>query len=265
MKIRAIAMNTFASLVRDKLLIVFCLLFLCVLLLMLGMLSAMKSISQSAEAFAASWLMMLTGIMSMVSGLGSLLAAWAAAHAVWSEMKSGTILAVMARPVRRWEFLLGKYLGVLMLMAVYAVFLLGMSYLLAWIGGERIQSTPWALIAYPMTRYAIYSAMAMLLVTALHPAISFGIVMVVSVAASMLGPDSGFGAFVPQWLRETVYTALPSTGLLSEAQFLTVTQERLKQAPWTNHAIALAYGWDYALVLFLLAVWAFRRRALARN
>jgi ABC-type transport system involved in multi-copper enzyme maturation permease subunit len=181
-------------------------------------------------------------------------------------MKSGTILAVMARPVRRWEFLLGKYLGVQMLMAVYVLFLFGMNYLLAWIGSERIQSTPWVLIAYPMVRYAIYSAMAMLLATALHPVLSFGIVMVVSVLASMLGPGgSALGRFVPAWLRGAAYSVLPSTDLLSETRFLTITEARLKLVPWTNHAIALAYGLDYALVLFLLAVWAFRRRGLVRN
>jgi ABC-type transport system involved in multi-copper enzyme maturation permease subunit len=263
MKIRAIAFNTFAGLVRDKLLIVFCAVFLCVLLLMLGTLSMMKAATEGTDM--PTWIPMIGAIMGLVSGLGSLLAAWAAADAVWSEMKSGTILAVMARPVRRWEFLLGKYLGVQMLMAVYVLFLFGMNYLLAWIGSERIQSTPWVLIAYPMVRYAIYSAMSMLLVKALHPVFSFGIVMVVSVLASMLGPASDLGAFVPAWLRGAVYAVLPSTDLLSETRFLTITQARLKLVPWTNHAIALAYGLDYALVFFLLAVWAFRRRGLVRN
>jgi ABC-type transport system involved in multi-copper enzyme maturation permease subunit len=245
------------------LLIIFCAVFLCVLLLMLGMLSMMKEQTEGTDMPA--WIPLIGAIMGLVSGLGSLLAAWAAADAVWSEMRSGTILAVMARPVRRWEFLLGKYLGVQLLMAVYVLFLFGMSYLLAWIGGARIQSTAWVLIAYPMVRYAIYSAMAMLLATALHPVLSFGIVMVVSVLASMLGPGgSALGRFVPAWLRGAAYSVLPSTDLLSETRFLTITEARLKLVPWTNHAIALAYGLDYAL-LFLLAVWAFRRRGLVRN
>jgi len=44
-----------------------------------------------------------------------------------------------------------------------------------------------------------------------------------------------------------------------------ITQASLKPIPWSNHAIALAYGLDYAAVLFLLAVWSFRRRALTRD
>ena len=47
-----------------------------------------------------------------------------------------------------------------------------LSWLLAWIGGERIQSTPWVLLAYPMVRYAVYAAVAMALVTVLHPVVT---------------------------------------------------------------------------------------------
>jgi len=52
--------------------------------------------------------------MYMVSGRGKFAGGMGGADAVATEMKSGTILAGVARPVKRWEFLLGKYLGVLM-------------------------------------------------------------------------------------------------------------------------------------------------------
>ena len=51
----------------------------------------------------------VSAIMSLVSGFGSLLAAWAAADAVALEVRSGTMLAVLARPVRRWEYPLVRY------------------------------------------------------------------------------------------------------------------------------------------------------------
>ncbi|MBZ5579681.1 MAG: ABC transporter permease [Acidobacteriia bacterium] len=265
MKIRAIAQNTFSTLVRDKLLIVFAVIFLCVLLLMIGSLTVMKTAAATDPSVLQSTeLPLIGGIMSLVSGLGSLLAVWASADSLWSELKSGTILAVMARPVRRWEFLLGKFLGVQWLMAIYVLFLLVMSYLLAWIGGARIQSTPWVLIVYPMVRYAIYSAFSLLLATVLHPVVTLGIVVVNAVVTDMVGPD-GNARFLPDWLRSAVYAALPSTGLLSESRFLTITEAKLKQIPWTEHAIALAYGLDCALVFLLLAMWAFRRRGLVRN
>src|ERR1700683_3470857 len=156
MKIRAIALNTFSSLLRNKLIILFCAGFVCVLLLMLTPMMLAKSMGRTMSASQVQGLVLgeVSAIMSFVSGFGSLLAAWAAADAVAGEVRSGTILAVLARPVRRWEFLLGKYLGVQFLMVLYVLCGLAMSYFLAGIGGESIQSNPLPLVIYPLVRYA---------------------------------------------------------------------------------------------------------------
>jgi ABC-type transport system involved in multi-copper enzyme maturation permease subunit len=266
MKVRAIALNTFAGFLRNKLIVLFLAVFVGILLLFLTPLLAMKAMSGPAAAQMESPVLTLVGaLMTMISGFGSLLAAWSAADTVADEMKSGTILAVMARPVRRWEFLLGKYLGVHLLMAVYVLFMFGFSYLLTWIGGERIQTTPWVLIAYPLVRYAIYSAISMFLVTMMHPVLAFGLVLVTSILTFMVSPGARPPAFLPGPLRAIVYTLLPSTELLSESRFLTITQTSLEKITWDVHAITLSYGLDYALVCFLLAVWSFRRRSLSRD
>ena len=266
MKVRVIALNTFAGFLRNKLIVLFLAVFVGILLLFLTPLLAMKAMSGPAAAQMESPVLTLVGaLMTMISGFGSLLAAWSAADTVADEMKSGTILAVMARPVRRWEFLLGKYLGVQLLMAVYVLFMFGFSYLLTWIGGERIQTTPWVLIAYPLVRYAIYSAISMFLVTMMHPVLAFGLVLVTSILTFMVSPGARPPAFLPGPLRAIVYTLLPSTELLSESRFLTITQTSLEKITWDVHAITLSYGLDYALVCFLLAVWSFRRRSLSRD
>src|SRR5580658_781677 len=127
MKVRAIALSTFGALVRNKAIVLFFAIFLCILLFLMAPMAAMRS-----AGAGESYVLGFVGVfMAVISGFGSLLAAWSAAEAVAGEMKSGTILAVMARPVRRWEFLLGKYLGVQLMMLVYVAFLFGMSYALA--------------------------------------------------------------------------------------------------------------------------------------
>jgi ABC-type transport system involved in multi-copper enzyme maturation permease subunit len=267
MKIRAIALNTFGSLVRNKLIILFCAGFGCLVLLMLSPMMMAKSMGKTMSQSQVQSLVLgeVSAIMGLVSGFGSLLAAWAAADSVAGEVRSGTILAVLARPVRRWEFLLGKYLGVQLLMVVYVFCNLAMSYLLAWIAGQNVQSSPLLLIIYPLARYAIYSAIAMLLVTVMHPMVAFGIVLVIAVLTGMVEPSPNPPAFLPAWLQSGLYVVLPSTGLLSETRFLTITHADLRPVAFSSHLTALAYGLDYALVCFLLAVWAFRRRSLARD
>jgi ABC-type transport system involved in multi-copper enzyme maturation permease subunit len=266
MRIRTLAWITFLALLRNRLIILFFAIFVCIVLLMMTPLLTFKSMMADMPSQAPQMIISLvSAIMSMVSGFGSLLAAWSAADAVASEMKTGTILAVMARPVRRWEFLLGKYFGVLMLMAVYVVFMFGVSYLLAWIGGERLVTNPWVLLVYPMVRYGIYAALAICLVTLMHPIFAFVIVMVSGVLANLAAPSSVGIAFLPQGIRKALFYGLPSMNLLSETNFLAIASAKLEPTPWTQHVTALAYGLDQALVCLLLAAWAFRRRGLTRE
>ncbi len=266
MKIRAIAWNTFNGLLRNKIIILFCAGMICVMLLALTpLMLAKNNRAIGADQMQAIVLQIIGGIMGMVSGFGSLLAAWAAADAVAGEMRSGTILAVMARPVRRWEFLLGKYLGAQLLMVAFVFAMLALNYGMAAIGGVHIQASPWLLIVYPLVRYAIFSAVALLLVTVMHPMIAFGIVLVMSITAQIVAPSAGTPQFMAPWVRKTLFDILPSTSALSEIRFLTVTRATLRVAPWTDHVINLAYGLDYALVCFLIAAWLFRNRTLSRD
>lgn len=264
MKIRTIAFSTFGSFRRNKVIVLFCSLFICVVLLMTTPMMMFKAATtaDNAQQMHGMILNEVTAVISMVSAFGSLLAAWAAADSVASEMKSGTILAVMARPLRRWEFLAGKYLGVLMLMAVYVVAMLGVTLVLAWMGGQSFHTSFWILLAYPLVRYAIWAAIAMFLVTVLHPIFVMGIVVILATLIQIFGSAS---SHVPAWIRLPVHFFLPLTDLLSEDRFLAITRASLKPYPWTNHLTALAYGLDYALVCFLLALWVFQHRSLSRD
>ena len=267
MKIWAIALNTLGTFLRNRLLIVFAVIFACTILLMLTPLLGMKALATAGHAGQAETMVLglVSAIMFFVSGTGSLLAAWCACDSVSSELKSGTILAVMARPVERWEFLVGKYLGVMLLMSAYIVMMYGLSWLLAWIGGTQLHSTTWVLLAYPLVRYAIYGAIALALVTVIHPLMTMGVVLILAVLALIVEPGGKVVHSHWQYVRLPLWIVLPSTSLLSEDRFLTITHAALKQTTWPEHLITLAYGLDYALIFFLLAAWSFHYRNLTRD
>lgn len=267
MKVRAIAVNAFGSFLRDKLLIVFGIVFICVVLLMMTPLLAMRAAITTENATQMQSMVMenIAAIIWLVSGCGSLLAAWVAANSVASEIKNGTILAVMARPITRWQFLLGKFLGVMMLMAAYVVMMFGLSLLLAWMGGQRIHSTLWVLLVYPLVRYAIYAALAMTLVTLMHPVVAWGLTLIAAALALLCGPDGPAVNAKLRIVKAIGYAVLPSTTLLSESRFLTIREAVLRQMTWVDHLTTLAYGADYALVLLLLAMWSFHYRTLKRD
>jgi len=268
MKLKALAFQTFRSFLHNRLILVLLIIAVLVVLIMMTPLFGAKAMrsAQNAAQMESLVLTMVAEIMQFVSGFGSLLAAWAAADAVSSEMSSGTILAVMARPVKRWEFLAGKLAGVMMLMAAYVLMMVGLSFLLAEMGGERIHSSVWVLLVYPLIRYAIWAAIAMALATLMRPIAAMGIIMVLALLISMAS-SQGFASEYPKvrHVLEALGWVLPATGLLSETRFLEITHASLKQTGWLEHLTTISYGLDYALVCLLLAVWSFHYRNLKRD
>jgi hypothetical protein len=98
-------------------------------------------------------------------------------------------------------------------------------------------------------------------VTVLHPIVVMGIVIILATLISIFASVS---SHIPAWVRTPVHLVL-LTNLLSEQRFMVITKASLKTFPWTSHLTVIAYGLDYALVCFLLAVFMFQRRSLARD
>ena len=95
----------------------------------------------------------------------------------------------------------------------------------------------------------------------MHPAVVVGLFWVLATVGALLSPASH--ADIPHWLRAGLYAVLPSAELLSESRFFHLNQATL--ITWKDHLTTIAYGLDYTLVCFLLAVWSFRRRSLSRS
>lgn len=138
--------------------------------------------------------------------------------------------------------------------------------MLFWIGGQRLQAPLWVLAVYPMVRYSIYAAIAMLVATVAHPVITWSLTLLLGLGAAMVVPSEHPPHNVAlRWLKTGLYYLLPSTDFLSEDRFLPIRQATLRQTAWSEHAITLVYGLDYALVFLLLAMWSFHHRNLKRD
>lgn len=267
MKVWTLAASTLESFLHNRLMVVLLLVGIgIILLMMIPLLGVRATITGNNKAMMESVVLeAISDVLTFMSGLGSLLAAWAATDSLLSELKAGTVLAVMARPVKRWEFLLGKYTGVLLLMTGYVAMMIGVTYLLAWLGGQHIHANPVVLFAYPLVRYAVYAAIALLFATVVGPVMSMAGVMIIAIVNSMVEPGSMDWKPRLMWLKTALYYILPSTNLLSEGRFLSLRQAALKPATWLEHGTSLLYGLDYALVILLLAMWSFHGRTLRRD
>lgn len=106
-----ISQNTFRELLRNRVLysLVFFALFLVILMIVLGQLSFAEQYRLSVSLGLASVHMCLMGLTIFVGG-----------SIVFREIDKLTILTVLVRPLSRTQFLIGKYLGFLQLMFVFA-------------------------------------------------------------------------------------------------------------------------------------------------
>jgi len=78
----------------------------------------------------------VSGALDTWSTLCIALAIFMGASAIGSEVSAKTIVTVFARPIRRWEFLLGKWLGI----QAFAVLSLGLGLLVAFTVGSLLDA-----------------------------------------------------------------------------------------------------------------------------
>jgi len=130
-------------------------------------LPTMKNVTSAEVRLAASQLTILMAFMfSGVLALGSTLVA---APSIASDIESGIALAILPRPIRRSQLLMGKWLGLALLVTLYAAGSGLLELLGIWLGTSYLPPNPVASIAFVAAEGIILMTLALLLSTRLAP------------------------------------------------------------------------------------------------
>src|SRR5690606_4097344 len=113
-RIYAIALNTFREAVRSK--ILYAILFFAVLLILGSLAFGELSLYQQERAIQD------LGVV-VITLFGSLIAIYTGVSLLYKEIDKKTIYTIVSKPIERWHFLVGKYLGILITMAVQVAFM----------------------------------------------------------------------------------------------------------------------------------------------
>jgi ABC-type transport system involved in multi-copper enzyme maturation permease subunit len=108
-RVGVVAWNTFREAVRDR--VLYNLVFFALLMMAAAILVGQISIGIEQ-------IVIVTLGLSAVSVIGLLMAVFIGVGLVSKEMDKRTLYALLAKPVRRWEFLLGKFSGLLLTLTV---------------------------------------------------------------------------------------------------------------------------------------------------
>jgi ABC-type transport system involved in multi-copper enzyme maturation permease subunit len=164
--------------------------------------------------------------------------------AVATEIRRGTIRITMTKPVSRSQYLLGKYLGGVVVMAGYALISGAAIALFARFGrvdlSPAMTYAPWLMFC----RQVMLGSLAMLLSLFVHPFLG-----------SVLAFLAGNGLYSA---NNPLYYVLPSYGLFN------VFRQVLQGTLMTGKDVVLltAYAFDFVVLMLLLALWRFRTKEI---
>jgi ABC-type transport system involved in multi-copper enzyme maturation permease subunit len=150
-----VAINTFREAVRDRVLynlVLFA-------LMMIGAAILVGQISIGIER-----LVIINLGLSAISIFGLVMAIFIGVGLVYKEIEKRTLYSLLAKPIRRWQFLVGKYAGLLLTLAVNTTFMtLGLAAALLYVSKRFEPSDASILVAiyFILLQFALVTALAL--------------------------------------------------------------------------------------------------------
>lgn len=253
-RVYAIARNTFREAVRDRVLynlVIF-------VLLLTGGAVFLGELSAAQE----SKIIVDMGLSAMLL-FGVFIAIFVGVGLVYKEIERRTIYAIFSKPVGRGEFLLGKYAGLCLTLAVnVAVMGAGVSIALIYVRGgwDDLALRIWPAVGLVYVELMIVVAVALLFSSFSSPALSalltFFAFVIGHFSAELKSLASTVGSTAARALFTALYYLLPN---LSNYAYITdASHGRTPTA--ANFFGAVAYGLVYIAVLLAASTLVFKRR-----
>jgi len=254
-RIAYIAANTFREAVRDRVLynlIAFA-------VLMSGAAILVGQISIDIER-----LVVVNLGLTAVSLFGVVIAIFIGIGLVSKEIDKRTLYTVLSRPVRRWEFIVGKFLGLAGTLAVNTVCMaIGVFAALLYVSHRFQRSDGWVLVAlyFIVLQFLIITALALLFSSFSSPLLSamfaFSLFIIGSFSEDLRG-FAGISHGVTRWVATLAAYLVPNLSALN------VIAPVAHQQPVAGQLIAFntAYALVYTGMALCGAVLIFERRNL---
>ncbi len=250
MKIAAIAFNMFREAVRDK--VLFNLLFFALLMIFSAGLGGMLTVGERARV--------ITDIgLAAMNIFGVLIAIFLGISLVGKEIDRRTIYNILSKPVRRWAFLLGKYLGLALTLLINLLVMAAVFVLLFKLMDEPIHPTVVVPIAMIYLELLVVIAVSLFFSTFTTMTLS----AIFTLAIYLVGHLSGLllsitekGAPSVRWLGQALYYLLPNFENFNYKRYAS----HLLTIPNGLIGFSILYGLFYIVFLLSLSALSFQNR-----
>lgn len=251
MKIRAIAANTFKEAIRDR--ILYLLLFFAASCIIFSRLLALLTVGDRVKIIKD------VGLASL-SLFGALMAILMGTSLVYKEIEKKTIYTLLSKPIHRYQFLLGKYFGLILTLFIM---LLLMSFIflgLVFFHTFRIEWDLLVAIFYIFIEVCLITAVAILFSCFSTPILSsifsLSFYLIGHLSWGLENPIKKMKPGIGKTLAQILYTFLPD---LENFNFKTEVVHHLP-IPSEIFLFSALYGIFYSFFLLFLAILVFRKR-----
>lgn len=210
-RIFSIAKNTFREAVRDR--VLYNLVLFVLLIIACAILLGDLTDGQEARTIVN------IGLNAMLF-FGVFIAIFVGVGLVSKEIERRTIYAVFSKPIGRGEFIIGKYLGLCLTLAVnVAVMGAGISVALLFVGASGLAGSIWASVYLIFLELTIITGVAILFSSFSSPALSalltFLIFVIGHLSSSLRELAASLGSKSAIYFFEAIYFLMPNLALFS--------------------------------------------------
>ena len=203
-----VAVNTFREAVRDR--VLYNLIFFA--LLMMGAAILVGQISVGIER-----IVIVNLGLSSISIFGIIMAIFIGVGLVYKEIEKRTLYSLLAKPIKRWEFIVGKFGGLLLTLAVNTTFmLLGLFVALLYVS-RHLERADWGIVEaayFILLQLALITALALFFSCFSSPMLSTLFTLGIYVAGLFSKDIREIGALtkspVVEWVCKAIYYVLPN-------------------------------------------------------
>jgi len=262
--IPSVAVSVFRESVRDK--VLYNLVFFAVLLIGVSLLLSQLTAGQDVKIIKDLGL-------AATSVFGLFIAVFVGIGLVWKEVERRSVYSLLAKPIRRWEFILGKYLGLVFTLAVnLAVMAVALHAVLAyqaWITPPELAKAweapaidPGLLVAIGLIflQLTLVTAIALFFSTFSSPllsaALTFGLFVIGHFNADLKNFEQVVESPVVAWIARGLYYLLPNL-----APFDVKAQVVHGQAVALGDVLlTIVYALVYIAMLLVATTWIFGKK-----
>lgn len=246
-----VAQNTFRETVRDK--ILYNLVFFALLLIGASVLLGTLTIGEQARIINDVGL-------AAINLVGIIIAIFVGIGLVTKEIDRRTIYTILARPITRTQFVLGKYCGLVFIGGLNIAIMFAMFLSTIWLSGNVVAGALFQAVELMLVEVLLVTALAMFFSTFSSPTLSAIMTLGFYVIGHLTGDLKGIAARTKNPLTESIMTVLYY--VCPNLEWLNIKGQAASGVPVSveYQVAATAYGLLYAGLLLFGACRIFERR-----